>query len=182
MSNVGPDGLRRGSGSAMVRGIVLVVVAVGLGVVLLGAEPYDPDAVDAVGQETTTTADGDDDPVLTPLPSEGGDPEEEVHDPRDPGEYTILVANGSGVGGAAGRASERAVGAGFQAATPTDADQRVGASVVFHAEGFAFEAAELAAVFDPSPQVQPMPEPPPVADLAGADVVLVVGPELAASL
>jgi hypothetical protein len=181
MSGVRHDGRRRSSGSAMVRGIVLVLVAVGLGVVLLNAEPYDPDTVDAAGEVTTTTAGGRDDPVLTPLPSDDDVPDDDVPDPRDPGEYTILVANGSGVGGAAGRATDQAVSAGFQAATPTDADQRVDASVVYHAEGFAFEAAELAAVFDPTPEVQPLPDPPPVPDLAGADVVLVVGPDLAAT-
>lgn len=171
-------------GDAMIRGIVLIVAAIALGVVLLNATDERPldvaaDAPAADGSGAGEPAEPAEEPGL-PAAEEPGEAEEpeEVPEPRDPSSYSVLVANGSGVAGAAGRNTEIVEGAGFQTATPTDADRR-DSSIVYYNEGFELEAAAVAATFDPELPIEPMPEPPPVLNLSGADVLVVIGPDLA---
>lgn len=163
-------GTRPPASRALIRGVALIAAAVVLGVVLLRAqEPFRP-AADPV-QTTTTTAEPE--KVADP----DGDADDEVPEVRDPGDYTVLVANGAGVAGAAGRFSARLADGGFQVAEPTNAE-RVETSTLYFAEGFEREAGEVAALLDPTPALQPLPEVPPVEDLAGASILLVVGPDL----
>lgn len=171
----------------MVRGVALIVVAVLLGVVLLDATDDEP--VDA-------TAAPDDDVTLGTDEEDGDDEGDgagdgagavatttttEVPVARPPAEVTVLVANGSGVAGAAGAFTEQIGASGYVTATPTNltGGGRTDASVVYFTEGFEAEAAALAGTLSPVPVVQALPEPAPVDDLRGAAVLLVVGPDLA---
>lgn len=160
----------------MMRGVVLIVVAVVLGVVLLratdGPSPFESTTPSSglaggvsttvstnLGLSTTTTA--------STLPG------------IDPSTITVLVANGSGgVAGLAGRLSDQVEAAGYQTATPTDTST-VNASVVYYVPGFEAAAEDLAALFEPAPDVAPLPDPPPVDDLASANLVLVAADDLA---
>lgn len=172
------NSFNRSAGGALLRGVALVAVAVILGVILLQAtdspEPLDrageEDPVGA-GDETTTTVADPEQPPATPstLPE------------LDPSTITVLVANGAGVSGLAGDVTETVAAAEFQTASATDVSPGEGVeeSVVYFAPGFEQAATAVAAVLDPVPEVAPLPDPPPVDDLAGANVVVVAGPDLA---
>jgi hypothetical protein len=105
-----------------------------------------------------------------------------VEAPIEPSTITVLVANGAGVGGLAGDVAKLVAEAEFETTTPTDVSdgERVEESIVYFTTGFEDAATAVAAVFDPVPEVAALPDPPPVDDLAGANVVVVAGPDLAA--
>lgn len=100
---------------------------------------------------------------------------------RSPGEVSVLVANGSGVSGAATRLSEEVGTLGYLTAVPTNVQSggQVEASVVFYAAGYRAEATELAATFSPAPAVRALPDTAPVEDLRGASLLVVLGTDLA---
>lgn len=156
----------------MVRGVVLIVVAVALGVVLLKAtdssQPFDTVTGGDSGQTTTSRPAGVPQTTTTDtsVPS------------VDPSTITVLVANGAGVSGLAGRLTEQVEGEGFEVAKPTDTDE-VEKSTVYFAPGFQEAANAVAALFEPKPAVAPLPDPPPVDNLQGANLVLAAGPDLA---
>ena len=201
----------------MVRGLVLIIVAVLLGVVVLRATdeplavaesepvvvpttvPDDPDGgVEPTepGEEDGESATEADEEGSTEDPTEDGEGgategDEEtaagatsttsVPGARPPADVSVLVANGSGVSGAAGELTERVGEAGYETAQPANIrnDGTVQGSTVYYAEGYAAEANALAATLTPPPPVAPLPDPAPVDDLRGATVLLVVGPDLA---
>ncbi|MBW3581039.1 MAG: LytR C-terminal domain-containing protein [Actinobacteria bacterium] len=155
----------------MVRGVVLIVVAVALGIVLLqateGPDPFEvpPDELTG-GASTVTTATGQASTTATTLA------------PVDPSTITVLVANGGGIAGLAAAVTDQVAAEGYQTADPTNAEQ-VDASVVYYTPGFEGAAETLAALFDPAPAVAPLPDPPPVDDLEAANLVLVAAADLA---
>jgi hypothetical protein len=225
----------RSAGGAMLRGLLLILVAVALGVVVLRATD-DPAAVaddqpvvvtapvveeDRLGRQGTDPA-GDDDPtggVETGADEESategdegsateteGDDETEtgsategddegddetaagsstttttVAGQREPEDVSVLVANGSGVAGLARDLSDQVGAAGYETAEPANIseDDAVSSSTVYYADGYEAEAESVAATLSPRPPVAPMPDPAPVADLRGATVLVVVGPDLA---
>ncbi|CAN5712316.1 hypothetical protein BH24ACT2_BH24ACT2_07710 [soil metagenome] len=171
------NSFNKSAGGALLRGVLLVAVAVVLGVVLLQVtdrpEPLDNAGGDppAVQDATTTTVADDESPPVTPTT---------IEEPFDPSTITVLVANGAGVGGLAGDVTDIVAEADFETAPPTDVSdgEDVEQSVVYFAPSFQEAAMAVAAEFDPVLEVAALPDPPPVADLAGANVVLVAGPDL----
>ena len=161
---------------SVARGLVLVVVAFIVGVVLL----RDDDGVAAIGQVGAGTIDdvvsgsGDDDPTATTIVATT------TTTVRAQATVTVLVANGSGVTGAAGTTTERVVALGYLTLEATNAE-RVAASQIFYVAGYEAEAQRLAEELSPSapPQILPMPSPAPVAELGGANLLVVLGPDLA---
>ncbi len=164
----------RSASGAMARGVALIVVAVVLGVLLLratdGPDPFPAGSGPVGGDDTTTTSATGGDATTTTLPP----PAAEV----DPTTITVLVANGASVSGLAGDLTELVAAESFQTVDPTDVDEDVETSTVYYTPGFEEAAAAVAAVFDPAPEVAALPDPSPVDDLAGADVVVVAGPDL----
>lgn len=166
----------RSAGGAMLRGVVLIAVAVALGVVLLqateGSDPFEvaPDGTGVAGGVSTTasTAPGGDTPTTPTTVA-----------PIDPSTITVLVANGSGgVAGLAGTLTEQIEAEGYQTAAPDDTSA-VDVSVVYYTAGFEEAAGAVAALFDPVPEVAPLPDPSPIDDLQAANVVLVAAADLA---
>lgn len=171
------NSFNKSAGGALLRGVLLVAVAVVLGVVLLQATDR-PDPLDSAGGDrpvvddaTTTTVADDEPPPTTPTT---------VDPPFEPSTITVLVANGAGVSGLAGDVTEIVAEADFETAPPTDvsAGEEVEESIVYFAPSFEEAATAVAAEFDPPLEVAALPDPPPVDDLAGANVVLVAGPDL----
>lgn len=163
-------GLERPTGGALMRGVALIAIAVVLGIVLLQATdsaPFD-DAADGDGDATTTTSAPGEAPTTTTTAAAN----------RPPGSVTVLVANGSGVSGAATRVSATVTAGGFQTSEPANAES-VQRSVSYFAPGFEAEARAVAALFTPPPDVQALPDPPPVPNLRAASVVLVIAEDLA---
>jgi hypothetical protein len=93
----------------------------------------------------------------------------------DPATVHVFVANGSGVSGAAGRTSQLLASKQY----PTPATGNAPATTittVYYQPGHANEAHLVAQSLDlPAASVAPMPNPPPVSNLQGATVLVVIG-------
>lgn len=164
----------RSAGSALARGIALIVAAVVLGLVLLNATEKSPvlqaTADDGDSAATTTTTDPERRTTTTVAARA-----------HDPAEVTILVANGSGVKGAAGRIAESLKASNYVLKESTNTQTPAEASIVYYAEGYQADARAVASLLTPPPGIQPMPtEALPVKDLAGANLLVVVAADLAA--
>jgi hypothetical protein len=160
-------------GSSPMRGVVLVAVAVVLGFFVLraiedtGGGPT-PEEIEAANDTTASSDDAAASTDTTAAPAA-----------RPPGEVIVLVVNASGVQGAAAAQAEAIAGGGYQVLPAANAPAEVGATQVFATAGYEADAAALAAAIGAPPEsVAPMPEPPPL-DLTGAQVLVVLGPDLA---
>jgi len=101
--------------------------------------------------------------------------------PRPPLEVKVLAVNGTNVAGVAGRTGDLLRRAGYNVLSPTNTAKPVDSSSVQYAPGHESEAKEVAKVLAlPDTAVQPLSNPAPVQDIKGADVVVIVGPDLAA--
>jgi LytR cell envelope-related transcriptional attenuator len=96
---------------------------------------------------------------------------------RAPGEIKVAAINGSGVTGAAARLSARLESDGYVVGEPTSRRVQETSSVL-HRPGFDAEALALASSLGLDPSVLEPTEAPP----AGADLVVVVGQDLAPRL
>jgi len=164
-------------GTSPVRGVVLVAVAVVLGFFILraiddtGAGPTVTDG----GSETTGAADPSGETTAPPASEDTAAPPA----PRAPAEVVVLVANASGVSGAAAQQTTAIQEGGYQVLEPGNAENAVEATQVLPVAGFEAEAAVLATQIGAAEgAVQPMPDPPPV-ELANANVLVLLGPDLA---
>ena len=175
----------RSAGGAAFRGALLIALAVVIGVVLL-TKAVDSDS------GTVETGDGGNDnpaPVTTDAPDTtastsggAGTTSTTLGPPKPPNEVTVMVANGSGVQGAAGALSEQLKAAGYRVAEEDNAKGNVQATVVYYAPGFQREAATMAESIGANPAtVQAMPNPVPTedGDLRGSQILVVLGPDLA---
>lgn len=183
-------GFGRSAGTAAMRGFALIGVAVVLGFVLLSSGLDDDDSVQAGSNRTTTTTTTATGETTDPTGTDATDPEGTTGTtsavPLPPNEVRVLVANGSGVSGAAGTMNEQLKSRGYVGLDPKNASGNVPSTVVYFAEGFQREAAAVATAIgaDPAAAVQPMPNPPPLEDpatLQEAHVLIVLGPDLARS-
>lgn len=165
----------RSMSGAMLRSVALIVVAVVLGIVLL-------QATDGPDPFTTTAGQDDDDRETTTTVAVGVDPPTTTTSALpvvDPSTVTVLVANGSGgVAGLAGDLTEDVEAGGYMVTAPANVEA-VESSVVHFTTGFEEAATAVAGLFDPALEVAPLPDPSPVDDLRGANVVVIAGPDLA---
>jgi len=151
---------------------VLVVIALVIGVV--------------AGLALTSGDDVDDD-VTADDPDPTDDQDTSASDPVDsvvsPSDIPVVVANGSGVAGAAGAVTDVLVGLGYPPGAPTDTNVSTSETpldtvyYVTSPESFEVHAQQVAVDLGlPVESVLPMPTPPPVAPeglgLAGVLVVL----------
>jgi hypothetical protein len=159
----------------MARGVGLIILAVVLGIVLLNATDSTPTFVESSGEKATaTTVAGDDSTTSSTV---AGAARSKAHDPAA---VTILVANGSGVKGAASRVAETLKGSNYVLKESVNTETPAEASVIYYSTGYEADARAIAALLTPTPGLAPMPEPIPVADLAGANVLVVIAADIAA--
>ncbi|HLM63208.1 MAG TPA: LytR C-terminal domain-containing protein [Acidimicrobiales bacterium] len=168
--------------SSPARGVAVIATAVIIGLFVLrnGFDQSDSDGAD-VAAEAPSADDGS--TAATDGGSGGGgggSPETTAAPVTHPaGEVTVLVANASGVQGAAGELSTTIGEGGYVTLEPTNAPAEVAASQVQYAPDFQADALALAtAIGVPAEAVVPITDPPPV-ELSGAQVLVVLGPELA---
>lgn len=160
------------------RGAALVVVAVVLGLFLLRngldtsevvtSSKGDDTAADA-GKDKGDDASGDEAiDTTTTLPL------------RSPSEVTVIVLNGTSVGGAAGKYSTAIGGAGYQMVEPGDAATKIPATQVFFTPGYERDAVAVALAAGAPATLTPaaLPTPPP-GEVGAANIVVVVGTDLA---
>ena len=182
---VGPDPEPSSGSADRFRGVLVIAVAVVLGALLLGwAIDDDETSLGSAEQDqvaspttvaadagTTTTVPG---PTTVPPPDSTTTTAPAV---RPPAQVRVLVLNGSGKSGAAGRGAAFFTKAGYATADPGNAP-KPGASAVYYAEGYQAEAEAIATTLkvDSARLLQPLdPDAPPVPDLQDAKVVVVAG-------
>jgi hypothetical protein len=160
----------RSAGGAALRGAGLLAVAVILGIILLrngGGDPYSR-AVNAVASPTPE--------VTVPRPTATT-----ITVPvRQPAQIKVLPANATTTSGAGTTMQTRLKQAGYDVLAATNTTNSSPNSLVLYNPNFEREARVVAQLLGlPDSAVQPMPTPPPVSDTRGADIIVVVGPDLA---
>jgi hypothetical protein len=161
------------------RGLVLLAVALLIGIVLLNATDGDPPGTNLSTNPATRSEPGD-------TPSKGSSATTTTVPPtttvpaRAPKDVKVIVANASAVKGAAGKVNEGLKPLGYNVLAPANAATAPASSVYF-TPGYDREAAAIAAALAfPATAVKPLPAPSPVADIKGANVVVVIGADQAA--
>lgn len=176
-SHAASDGsFGRSAGIQVGRAIALIAVAVLLGLFLLrrsgtsggGAGP-------ALASATSTTQLTT--PSTVPPPSSSTSSSVAIKSPQN---VKVLVVNGSNINGLAGRLRARLSSQGYATVGTGNANQAATSSKIYYQPGFAGEAAALAQFLKlPPSAAQAMPNPLPVKDLAGGNIVVDAGPDLA---
>jgi hypothetical protein len=99
---------------------------------------------------------------------------------RPPANVPVLVANGAGVTGAAAAFTARLQAAGWTTLTPTNATIMVTSTRVYYVAGQESSAAAVASDLHlPPTAVAPYTTAAPVSSIGTADVLVVLGPDLA---
>jgi len=167
-SNTRPDSggeMAGEDGPNLARAAVVIVVAVVLGILLLqvGSRPvaHLPGSTAAAASSTTTSA-----PTTTTTINRAN-----VH---------VLVANGTSTAEGATDYANELHAQGWATLPPADTTTPATASNVYYSAGNQAAAAALANELGLKPAaVQPLSTTVPVSSVAGADLVLVLGPDLA---
>jgi hypothetical protein len=171
-----------------VRGAILVVVAIAVGVFLL-RNGLDTDvavtADDGSPETTAPSADDGDDGSEGDGGGDGGttDDTETTQTTvavRPPAEVRVIVLNGSSVTGAAGTWSDGLQANGYDMLEAGNANAAVEITQVLHQGGFRREAASVVEALGSPAGVSPqrLGSAPP-GEIGDANVVVVVGPDLA---
>jgi hypothetical protein len=165
-SSGGSDRARSG------RGLAIVVVAVVIGVLLLPSATRAPLAASAstTGPSATTT----------PSSSGGHHGTTTTSTTIPPAGIHVLVANATTVNGVAGSVTSFLASKSFGTLTATNATVKVPTTEVFTVGGATADAAAIAAALDlPTTSIEPAASAAPVANTTGANVVVIVGTDLA---
>ena len=198
-------GLGPSNAAAMPRAALLVGVAVAIGLLMLW-KGLDDSPVAAGRQAPAITDDvtdvdpvtGGADPAVVPTePVAGGEADADAVAPtsavptttealfptptHDPNEVKILVANGSGVSGAAGKVTDMLSPLGWTMESPANAD-KTGTTRVYYRNGYQADARKIVEHFDEIPSLlEKMPtgglEVPAKAEdrVANAHIVVILG-------
>jgi hypothetical protein len=155
-----------------VKGIVLIVFAVVIGFVLLQDEPgSQAQTATGSGEGGGLTIDDDDTTDSTIATTTTI---------RTPAQVKVIVANGSPVSGAAGRTTEDLKTLGYVTGDPANAPSAVQTTQILFQVGYEAEAKALATQLGVAETaVAAMPTPAPVADLDGAVILVILGPDIA---
>jgi len=160
-----------------VRGIILIVVALVIGVFILSKVKSGGTVPTSVSSQpkTTTTKPAKGKGTTTSTPPS-------TRAPRQPAAIKVLAANGSGVAGLGGKTGDKLTAAGYNSLAPTNTTTDVATSTVEFTPGFDLEALFVAqALGIQGTSVKPLAPDIPVEDTKGADIVVLVGPDLAAT-
>ena len=186
-----------------VRGAIVVIVALVIGVVVLARGLDGPDTAEGPVQTTDTTQPAASAPPAGEAPPPGpvapppgpvapppaaaevevppSAPEDMFADPQQTppthyrGDVRVLVANGTSVCGAAGRIATSLSAQGFNVLPAANAVNPAEASAVYYVEGYGADAGVVASLLQvDSSRVLAMPSSPPTAP-GDAHVVLHIG-------
>lgn len=97
---------------------------------------------------------------------------------RPPSEVKVLVANGAGIQGAAGAATNTLLGSGYNALSPVNGESQ-SETRIYYEVGFDADAQAVAQLLSAGPdRLAPMIDPPPGGvDLRGANILVLLGPD-----
>ncbi len=155
------------------RGAALVVAAVVIGLLLLRNGLDTSEVVTASKGDKTSDTSKD-------KTGESGASTSTTQPARSPAQVTVIVLNGTSVSGAAGKFSTAIGSAGYTMLPPGDAATKIPATQIFFTPGFQREAVAVALAAGAPATLTPaaLPTPPP-GDIGAANVVVVVGTDLA---
>jgi len=158
------------------RGIILLVVALLLGIFILNkTQPGGTrTSVSSAGTRTTTTKATKGKGATTTTPPS-------TRAVRQPAAIKVLAANASGVPGLGSKTGDRLTAAGYNSLAPANARGQVPATLIEYAPGFDLESLYVAQALGLTPtptSIKPLAPDIPVADTKGADIVVLVGPDL----
>jgi|HubBroStandDraft_1064217.scaffolds.fasta_scaffold141320_2 hypothetical protein len=176
---------RSNGGGAMSRIVVaraaaIVVLAVALGVILLQVGTRPPAGLSASAVTVPTgTATTVPHTTATTAPGHTGSTTTTTA-PLDRANVKVLVANGSSVNGAANSYTTVLAHQGWGTLTAVTADAKVATTSVYYGSGQQVAAADIASALAlPPASVQALTAAVPVAGTAGANVVVLIGTDLA---
>jgi hypothetical protein len=184
-SHAANDGsFQRSAGIQAGRAALLIGVAVLIGVLLLHRTPGGGGGT-AVSTGTTTSSPLDQ--TTTTLKAATGTGTATTKPTgtttsalRAPQDIKVLVANGTSTPGLAAKVSNVVHAKGYNTLASTNSTQKPAASIIYFQPSYSADAASVAAKLNlAGSAVQAMPQPPPVANLNGANILIVVGPDLA---
>jgi hypothetical protein len=176
----------RSAGSQTLKGAALIAVAVIIGFVLLKTAPRSATTITtgSLSHPTTTKAPKSSSHGSTPI---GPAATTSTTTPAHPvAQVVVLVANGSGVGGLAGKVRTQLGQVGYdinKSAINASATNLTSTSV-YYEPGYQADALNIANTLSLGPNAaMPVPSPAPVpsSDLTGADVLVVAGTDIAGS-
>ncbi|MGI9032959.1 MAG: LytR C-terminal domain-containing protein [Acidimicrobiales bacterium] len=173
-----PAGPRAGSANpagANSRGLVLLAVALLLGIVILNKTQADGASSTQVQTSTPRTNTTKPGRTTTTVPTATTKPA------RPPAQVKVLPANGSGVAGLGVKVGTRLKAANYNvlAAVNTTSGKSITTSSVEYAADFQPEAQALAQTLGlPASAAKPSEASPPISDTKGADIVVLIGPDL----
>ncbi len=167
---------------AVIKGAVLIVVGLLLGGFLLSGIEDGSATVETDGESDRSTDGGEDqtEPTVSVPDDSDGTTSTTAGDTRAPEDISVLVANASGIPQAASKVSDELGAAGFVTVEPSNADVTADVTLVYfvgNEEAAATSVAETLGLGEDA--VQPMPDPPPVPDMKGATVLVLLGPDRA---
>jgi hypothetical protein len=156
--------------------MVLIAFIIATAVSLHYVHPATPSS-SAASATTATTHPG------TGTTTPAGHPTTTTSTTTPPSKVPVVVANGSNVSGAAGSISTELQAAGWQILPAENATSNVSASVVYYVAGAQPSAAAIAKFLGvASSGVQPLTSAAPVGAVGTAQVVVVVGPDVASKI
>jgi hypothetical protein len=175
---VGAGGNNGAGGGSNIRMVVIALAALGLGAVVLakglpktsGPKVSTTPGVSAAPGTPTTKAPK---PGATTVPTTAPTTIAPVPTTVNITTTKVIVANGAGIDGVAGRVSGKLKEKGYTTVEPTNA-AAVGPSAVYYVAGSDAVAGKVATdlgIASPTP----MPAAKPVADLKGASILVVIG-------
>ncbi len=146
--------------------LLVVTVGVAVGLAIGGVPSGSPDEplIAARATTTTTTTPPEPAPALTLRPPSG---------------VNVIALNASGVGGAAGRVGTRLQAVGYKVLPPTVNPTRQAVASVLYRPTFEREAAAVASLLSLGPDVVRPADAAPGGSQDTADVIVLVGEDLA---
>jgi hypothetical protein len=175
-----------GRDDATLRGAVVLVVAIVIGLALLarGGGGGDDDASDTTEAGSTTTStefDGSQD-TLAPIDSVSTTEGEVPSDTRAPEEVTVIVLNGlnTRVDGIAGQNDEKLKTAGYVTLNPGNATTKTATTTVYATPEFQADAEAVRGILGlPDATIEEKPAEPLGPGAERADIVVVLGDDAA---
>jgi LytR cell envelope-related transcriptional attenuator len=164
------------------KGALLIALAVLIGFVLLRTAPKNTTDITAGGGSgaTPTTR-----PSGSPSSTGGGATSTTAAVAHQPNQVSVLVANGAGVAGLAGRIRGQLNTAGYNTSkAAVNAPSQVATTAIYFQPGYEADGLAVATALSlAASNVFPMPSPTPVpaSQLAGVNVLVVAGSDLAGS-
>lgn len=158
------------------RGLALIATAVIIGFFLL-RNGWDQSVPDTSAAEASESAGGG---------TEGGEGGGETADttapaaqPRPADQVIVMVANTTTVNGAGGCMTDALETRSYQIRPPGNTEPARETTAILFQAGFEAEAAQLASDMGVQEAPAAIPNPPPVADLQGANLLVLLGTDLA---